>query len=192
MRIAPLLSVLLTATVIAASPAVLAKKAESAGRDESGGHHRQEHSVEQHDRQRNENTVRHRTFSDDERYRIRNFYQQRKENEQRERQQGSQGKYQSKHAQKDKQKPIPQGLEMKLQRGGNLPPGWESKVVPGDRLDRELYRQSEPLPDDLDRAIGRVAGEENRRLGNKVIRVLEGDATVIDVIDILDASGVME
>ncbi len=181
MRITPLLSVLLVASVMTATPAVLAKKAENSGREEHGASQRQERTVEERSRSEHENTVRHRTFSDDERYQIRNFYQQRKKDNDHQ-----------KNAQKDKQKSIPQGLEKKLQRGGKLPPGWEKKVVLGDRLDRDLYRQSEPLPDDLDRVIGRVAGEENRRLGNKVIRVLEGDATVVDVIDILDASGVME
>ncbi|WP_299195664.1 hypothetical protein [uncultured Amphritea sp.] len=187
MRITSLLSVLLTVCVVTASPAVSAKKAEDSAQGAFGGGQNHERSVEERSQHQYENTVRHRTYSDDERYRIRNFYQQREQNEP-----GDKGKDHPKNAQKDKQKSIPQGLEKKLQRGGDLPPGWEKKIIPGDRLDRDLYRQSERLPDELDRAIGRVAGEENRRIGNKIIRVLEGDATVIDVIDILDASGVME
>ncbi len=46
--------------------------------------------------------------------------------------------------------------------------------------------QTEALPDDLNRVLDQVAGEQHRRIGNKVIKVLEGDATVIDVIDIMD------
>lgn len=187
MRIIPLLSVLLTVSVVTASPVVSAKKAEDSAQGAFGSNQRQERNSEENNRKEYENSVRHKTFSHEEQYKIRNFYKQHEQHEP-----GDKGKNHQKNAQKDKQKSLPQGLEKKLQRGGDLPPGWEKKIVPGDRLDRDIYRQSERLPDDLDRAIGRVAGEENRRIGNKVIRVLEGDATVIDVIDILDASGVME
>jgi hypothetical protein len=30
---------------------------------------------------------------------------------------------------KDKNKALPQGLQMKLDRGGSLPPGWQKKLV---------------------------------------------------------------
>lgn len=180
MRITPLLSVLLTMSVATASSSVSAKKDEHA----AAGNQRQANAVEERNR---EQPVRHRRYSSEERNQIRNYYRQHQQNDDRGWQTGSRGNDHQKHAQQEKQKSLPYGLEKKLQRGGDLPPGWEKKIVPGDRLDRDIYRQSERLPDDLDRAIGRIAGEENRRIGNKIIRVLEGDATVIDVIDIMDS-----
>ncbi|GGK59476.1 hypothetical protein [Amphritea balenae] len=87
---------------------------------------------------------------------------------------------------KNKHKSLPPGLQKKISRGGELPPGWQKKVAAGEVLDAELYSQTEALPDDLNRVLDQVAGEQHRRIGNKVIKVLEGDATVIDVIDIMD------
>jgi len=87
---------------------------------------------------------------------------------------------------KDKQRTLPRGLQKKLANGGELPPGWQKKVATGQVLDKELYGQSEALPDDLDIILDRTGGAEYRRIGTKVIKVLEGDGTIIDVIDIAD------
>ncbi|WP_432473230.1 hypothetical protein [Amphritea sp. HPY] len=87
---------------------------------------------------------------------------------------------------KDKSRSLPRGLQKKLARGGELPPGWQKKVAAGEVLDEELYDGSEALPDDLDLILNRTGGAEYRRIGTKVIKVLEGDGTIIDVIDIAD------
>ena len=88
---------------------------------------------------------------------------------------------------KDKQKNLPYGLQKKLERGGQLPPGWQAKVAKGEVLDAELLRHSERLPNDLVRRLPVLRdGTEVRRIGDKVVRVLEGNGTVLDVIDLAD------
>ncbi|MCE0558945.1 hypothetical protein Q4519_14900 [Motilimonas sp. 1_MG-2023] len=43
-------------------------------------------------------------------------------------------------AKNDKQdKPLPPGLEKKVERGGELPPGWQKKLHRGEILDLDLY-----------------------------------------------------
>ncbi|MBQ0784246.1 MAG: hypothetical protein KBT66_08450 [Amphritea sp.] len=156
--------------------AVLAKKPDGAGKSNSHSemeHHKESsdkhHSKSDEDSKRGDRASR---FNREEQRSVREYYL------------GDQNSQQSKG--KNKQKRIPPGLQKKLERGGQLPPGWENKVAVGELLDEDLYSRSEPLPDELDSVLGRVVGEEHRRIGHKVIKVLEGDATVIDVIDILD------
>lgn len=82
---------------------------------------------------------------------------------------------------------LPPGLRKKLQRGGDLPPGWKSKLVPGQRLDADLYRHAERLPSDLLNAItGRNDGIELLRIGDRIVRVAQGRGTILDVIDLSD------
>jgi hypothetical protein len=39
---------------------------------------------------------------------------------------------------KNKDKQLPQGLQMKLDRGGSLPPGWQKKLVKGEILGNQF------------------------------------------------------
>lgn len=87
--------------------------------------------------------------------------------------------------QKHKQKKLPYGLQKKLERGGELPPGWQNKVVKGEVLDRDLLDRSVRVPEELTRRLPELRdGSEYRRLGDKVVRVLGGNGTVVDVIDL--------
>ncbi len=113
-------------------------------------------------------------FSGTERRRVQDYFDRYSD-------QGKAGKGQSKG------KKLPPGLQKKFDRGGELPPGWQKKVAAGQVLDRDLYAQSEPLPDDLDSVLETLPGEEHRRIGNKVVRVLEGDGTIVDVIEVTEA-----
>ena len=179
-----MITFLVATTLVAAPVSVLAKKPEGVGngepRDEYKLEHQQSGSQYEH-RQQEKHSDR---VSQEDRRRIQEYYLSNDRNSKEVNSGGGKGK--------DKQRALPQGLQKKLDRGGQLPPGWEKKVVAGEVLDYELYRHSERLPYDLDRELGRAAGEEYRRVGNKVVRMLEGDATVIDVIDILDATGVLQ
>ncbi|BBB26647.1 conserved hypothetical protein [Amphritea japonica ATCC BAA-1530] len=154
---------------------VLAKKPDGAGK--ANAHSQKEHhegsaGKHQSTSEDSERSDKARRFNDEEQRRVREHYL------------GDQSDHRGKG--KKKEKRIPPGLQKKLERGGELPPGWQNKVAVGEVLDSDLYSRSEPLPDELESVLGRVAGEEHRRIGHKVIKVLEGDATVIDVIDILD------
>ena len=115
------------------------------------------------------------SFSGSERDSIRGYY--REENQVKHKGKGK----------KDKQKNLPYGLQKKLERGGQLPPGWQTKVAKGEVLDAELLRHSERLPNDLVRRLPVLRdGTEVRRIGDKVVRVMEGNGTVLDVIDLAD------
>lgn len=83
-------------------------------------------------------------------------------------------------AKNEKQKSLPQGLQMKLDRGGSLPPGWERKVVRGEVLDESLLDNSEiVIPIDSD-------GLLTVRIEGKLIKVIEATREIIEVVDLLN------
>ena len=88
-----------------------------------------------------------------------------------------------------KKKKLPPGLQKKLERGGELPPGWQTKVNRGEVLDAELLRHAQPLPDELRNSLPILQdGTEMRRIGDKIVRIMEGNGTVLDVIDLADTA----
>lgn len=118
-----------------------------------------------------------RLFSDVERSNIRHYYRRAAENK-------SEHKGKKKQP---KQKQLPYGLQKKLARGGQLPPGWQNKVRRGEVLDANILSRSLGLPDELIRRLPAYEdGVVIRRVGDKVVRVLEGKGTVLDVIDLAD------
>lgn len=115
------------------------------------------------------------TFNESERSSIADYY--RRENVQRA---GGSSNQQRK-------KKLPPGLRKKLERGGVLPPGWQMKVNRGEVLGAELLRHAQPLPDDLRNSLPILQnGTEMRRIGDKIVRIMEGDGTVLDVFDLAD------
>ncbi len=86
-------------------------------------------------------------------------------------------------------KELPPGLRKKLERGGELPPGWQRKVERGEVLDADLYRRSRPLPYELHSVLGEQPQmTELIRLQDKVIRVVRGEGTILDVVDLYEAT----
>lgn len=86
------------------------------------------------------------------------------------------------------QRALPPGLQQKLARGGSLPPGWQRKLARGETMPVDLYRQGVRLPDDWGRQSGYGRRDvELILLGDKVVRVLQGQGTILDVIDITQA-----
>jgi|GEM_PF-2121386 len=120
-----------------------------------------------------------RLFSDVERSNIRHYYRRAAE---------TKSEHKGKKKQhKHKQKQLPHGLQKKLARGGQLPPGWQNKVRRGEVLDADILSRSLGLPDELTRRLPtHEDGVVIRRVGDKVVRVLEGKGTVLDVIDLAD------
>jgi len=118
-----------------------------------------------------------RLFSDVERSNIQHYYRRAAENK---------SEHQGKKKQQ-KQKQLPYGLQKKLARGGQLPPGWQNKVRRGEVLDADILSRSLGLPGELTRRLpAHEDGVVIRRVGDKVVRVLEGKGTVLDVIDLAD------
>jgi hypothetical protein len=117
------------------------------------------------------------TFNESERSLITDYY--RNENAHRGGDNGTQSK----------KKELPPGLQKKLERGGELPPGWQMKVNRDEVLDAELLSHAQPLPDALRSSLPLLQdGTELRRIGDKIIRIMEGNGTVLDVIDLADTA----
>ena len=136
-------------------------------------HHQQDKRSE-----RKQNTERY--FSDSERSHIEDYYRRDRDSNDHDHKKGKKDK-------KNKGKNLPYGLQKKLDRGGQLPPGWQTKVARGEVLDDDILRHSERIPHELPRRLPELRdGEEIRRVGNKVVRVLEGNGTVLDVVDLAD------
>lgn len=86
----------------------------------------------------------------------------------------------SKVKEKNKDKQLPQGLQMKLDRGGSLPPGWQKKLVRGEILEEPVYSHSEiVIPIDS-------KGLLTVRVEGKLIRLIEATREIIDIVDLLN------
>lgn len=84
-----------------------------------------------------------------------------------------------------KPKAVPQGLQKKVTRGGDLPPGWQNKVSKGEVLDPEVYRHATPLPKELTMKLPPAPdGTVLVKVEGKVIRLYEATRTILDVFDI--------
>ncbi len=81
---------------------------------------------------------------------------------------------------------LPPGLQKKVARGGDLPPGWQMKLARGDVFPPDLYAKSTRLPRDWT-GHGRSQEEEWLLLEDKIVRVVQGQGTILDVIDISQA-----
>lgn len=85
-------------------------------------------------------------------------------------------------AKKNKNKQLPQGLQMKVDRGGALPPGWQKKLVKGEILEEPIYQHSEVvIPLDS-------KGLLTVRVGGKLIQLVEATREIIEVLDLLNKS----
>ncbi|RAU17287.1 hypothetical protein DN062_14085 [Nitrincola tibetensis] len=80
---------------------------------------------------------------------------------------------------------LPPGLQRKLARSERLPRGWQRKLVRGEVMLQELYRYATPLPANY-RTRARIDDRNTELvlLGDKVVRLVEGRGTIVDVIDI--------
>lgn len=83
---------------------------------------------------------------------------------------------------KDKDKPLPQGLQMKLDRGGSLPPGWQKKLVKGEVLEEPVYNHSEVVIPIDSRGMITV------RIEGKLIKIIEATREIVEIVDLLNQS----
>lgn len=90
---------------------------------------------------------------------------------------------------KKSKKPLPPGLQKKVARGGELPPGWKKKLEVGEVLDPEVDEVAETLPEEILRRLPESeVGAEIVRVGTQIIKVIKGSREIIDIID-GDSSG---
>ena len=81
------------------------------------------------------------------------------------------------YADSDKAKPLPYGLQKKLEKGQSLPPGWQKKLIVGERLDHTIYRQGDiVVPLDS-------KGLLTIRLEGKLVRLVEATREIIEILE---------
>jgi hypothetical protein len=85
------------------------------------------------------------------------------------------------HGKKAKQKPLPPGLQKKVERGGELPPGWQTKVKAGEVLDEQVYAKGKVIKP-VDKK-----GDELIRVEDKILKVHKKTREVREIIDAIDA-----
>jgi hypothetical protein len=90
---------------------------------------------------------------------------------------------QSKKSGRDKA--LPSGRTKKVARGAKLPPGWQKKIARGEVLPQTVYAQAQPLPEVVIRTLPPPpAGTILVTLDGKVVRLLEGTRTIVDVFEL--------
>ena len=89
------------------------------------------------------------------------------------------------HKAKGKGKSLPPGLAKKVARGGSLPPGWQRKLATGQVMEAEVYRQCEPLPQEVIVHLPPPPpGTILVRIEGKVVRLAQATLEILDVFDV--------
>lgn len=84
---------------------------------------------------------------------------------------------------KKKDKPLPPGLQKKVDRGGELPPGWQKKLEVGGKLDTELEEAAISLPEEILKRLPEAPeNTEILQIGEEIVRVVENTREVVDIL----------
>ncbi len=84
-----------------------------------------------------------------------------------------------------RQKPLPPGLQKKLERGGSLPPGWQAKLRRGEIMPLDVYGQCDRLPPDLIEQLPiPPPGTVLVAISGKVVRLLQATREILDVFEV--------
>lgn len=84
-----------------------------------------------------------------------------------------------------KSKGLPRGLAKKVERGGNLPPGWQRRCVRGEIMPIEVYQHCEPLPPEVVVKLPATPpGTITVTLDGRAIRLLQATREILDVFDV--------
>ena len=76
-----------------------------------------------------------------------------------------------------KAKPLPPGIQKKLEKGQSLPPGWQKKLIVGERLDRSIYQQGDiVVPLDS-------KGLVTLRLEGKLVRLVAATREIVKILE---------
>ena len=81
------------------------------------------------------------------------------------------------HGSKDKTKPLPYGLQKKLEKGQALPPGWEKKLVVGNHLEQDIYRQGDIVIPLDSRGLLTI------RLEGKLVRLVKATREIVEILE---------
>jgi len=84
-----------------------------------------------------------------------------------------------------KAKSLPPGLAKKAARGESLPPGWQKKVVKGEIMPVEVYRECDPLPQEvIVKLPPPPTGTILVTIEGKIVRLLQATREILDVFEI--------
>lgn len=86
---------------------------------------------------------------------------------------------------KKKNKQLPPGLAKKYERTGELPPGWQKKIVQGEVLDAELYEDSiriDDLPGEYEWEP--EVGTEIIQIEDRIIRIKKDTLEILDILGV--------
>jgi hypothetical protein len=75
-----------------------------------------------------------------------------------------------------KDKPLPPGLQKKLERGEALPPGWQKKLAKGEVLDRAVYARSHELVPVNNKGVVTIQVE------GRVLRLYKATREIVDIL----------
>ena len=81
------------------------------------------------------------------------------------------------YAKPDKDKPLPPGLQKKVESGKNLPPGWQKKLEVGDVLDDDIYRHGHVLETSRDEGLVTISVE------GRLIRIIENTHEIVELLE---------
>jgi hypothetical protein len=82
-------------------------------------------------------------------------------------------------------KPLPPGLQKKVERGGSLPPGWQAKLRRGEVMPLNVYERCDRLPPDLVRQLPPPPrGTVLVVISGKVVRLIEATREILDVFEV--------
>lgn len=75
-----------------------------------------------------------------------------------------------------KDKPLPPGLQKKMERGGELPPGWQKKLAKGEILDRRVYNRGTVITPMDERGIITI------RVEDRVLRLYKASREIVEIL----------
>jgi hypothetical protein len=76
-------------------------------------------------------------------------------------------------------------LARKVERGGELPPGWQKKVVAGEVMPQEVYCHAHPLPGDVVAKLPPPPkGTVVVVVQGKIVRLVEATLEILDVFEV--------
>jgi hypothetical protein len=84
-----------------------------------------------------------------------------------------------------KRQSLPPGLAKKVARGNALPPGWQKKLVHGETMPPVIYRECQPLPDEvIVRLPPPPSGTILVSIDGRVVRLMQATMEILDVFNV--------
>jgi hypothetical protein len=76
-----------------------------------------------------------------------------------------------------KAKPLPSGLQKKLDKGQSLPPGWQKKLIVGERLDSSIYQQGDVVVPLDSKGLLTIS------LEGKLVRLVKATQEIVEILE---------